>query len=75
MEELTVQIGQWGKITSGQYAGWHILVEPGDDGSGFLVFLSVTFGEKDGYDSWFQNLEGVKSHVRELAMQIVWPPS
>jgi len=74
MNTQQVLVGKWGKIIAGKQAGWYVLVEDDTDGStgGFYVFISPVTSGKNGFDDWFEKLDGVQRQFQFNGWEIQW---
>jgi hypothetical protein len=50
-----LKVGIKGKVLSGRYMGWHIMIER--DSEAYYLFLAENENPKAGFDEWFRNYE------------------
>jgi hypothetical protein len=70
-------INKQGKITTGKYRGWYVMIEPikdsrtGMDSGTYLILIcnqpfdSPKAEGREGYDSWAENIETVMEYIEE----------
>ena len=68
-----IEINKTGKITQGDYFGWHIkILNDKDYTGGYLVMLTSPFNAKDSYDIWISDARELKNHIARHNWQIDW---
>ena len=70
------EIGKWGKILDGEYAGWHLMIDNDADGStgGLYIYTVKDPHDKssEGYDDWVENRQVLERYMESLEFQINW---
>ena len=70
------EIGKWGRILDGEYAGWFLMIDDDTGGStgGFYIYTVKNPNDKnsEGYDDWVENREALERYVENITFQIDW---
>jgi len=64
-----LKVGIKGKVLSGRYMGWHIMIER--DAEAHYLFLAENENPKAGFDEWFRNYEELDMRLKDVDIEWV----
>jgi len=70
---MDIRIGKWGRIISGDEAGWYLKVE--DDANstgGYIIITCKEPGSNIGYDNWVKDLVHLRNYFKASNWSIEW---
>ncbi|THV59678.1 hypothetical protein EZV76_08925 [Flagellimonas alvinocaridis] len=70
---VEVQFGIFGKIITGHNEGWYVKLEDNTDQSGgFYIYEMPNLEGDNGFDTWLESKEDIKSYFDECNWKIEW---